>query len=69
MKGSWWAIAAALGGGVWFASRRRSRPEHPADARPVRSVPDPECVELTSEDSFPASDPPSWTGASASAEN
>jgi hypothetical protein len=51
--------AAAIG--AYFATRRRAAPE--------RSRPSPECVEVTSEDSFPASDPPSWTGASATAEN
>jgi hypothetical protein len=51
--------AAAIG--AYVAVRRRADPQ--------RSRPSPECVEVTSEDSFPASDPPSWTGASASAES
>jgi hypothetical protein len=63
VRASWWAVAAAIGGGAWWLGAARRRME------PTRCAPDPECVEVTSEDSFPASDPPAWTGASASAEN
>ena len=62
MRAEWWALAAMLGGGAFFAATRRRR------AADVPASRDDECVELASEASFPASDPPAWTGASASAE-
>jgi hypothetical protein len=51
-------VTAGLGLGAWLALRQRSRANVRRSEEPVDS---------TIEDSFPASDPPAWTGASASA--
>ena len=51
MQGKWWAVAAAIGGGACLAAARRR-------SAPLSRAVSPECVEVASEDSFPASDPP-----------
>lgn len=53
-----WIAAMAAGACGWLAARVR--------AQRAAHEPAPDCVDCASEDSFPASDPPSYTGASAS---
>lgn len=48
-------VLAVVFGGLYAILRRRDEPAR----RPVRG---PSRVDVASEDSFPASDPPGWTG-------
>jgi hypothetical protein len=59
MKGIFFAIGLALGYRIWRSARLTS-----SGGRPVETpLPSSESVDIASEDSFPASDPPSTTGA------
>ena len=55
-------IGLALAGGIAIAKRLRRAPDASGDVVPSEPRPQQSLVDLASEESFPASDPPSYWG-------
>lgn len=62
-KGSWFESLKQAFSGL-FSRREPERPRDPSPADPARTTSPEDLVDMNSEDSFPASDPPSYTGSS-----